>query len=471
MNCVLKTGKFVLTGIAMLWSMPGAVQAQQTDLLRPALDVGNGQTSPSVIFAPGLAPALAPVQQTNAPRPIRLQTSQPQSAPLPPPPPPPQREAAPFEPVGIRAGSFRLFPVLEITGDISDNVRTDANNKLNDIGLRIAPALRLESNWIRHSLNFNASGETVFYRKASDINSNTFTASTDLRLDIRRDVNLQNTLTFQLNETSSASSEVPGTAIGNRSDYQLTYTSALTSRFNRLVANVTGGLEWLFFDDVKLAGGGRENNADREYIEPSARLRLGYEISPAITPFVEAGYNPRIHKKTRDRNGSRRNSNGLTASAGFGFNLSPIWDGEVALTYDYRNFDDASLTSINAIGINATINWRPTELTTVTFLSATSINESSGVGISGTRNYDLNLDISHRFRENLTGTLGFAFNYNDFVGTSNDDRNFTINAGFAYAIRRELEWVANYQFRNFNSGTPGGSFTENRISTGVQFRL
>ncbi len=472
MSNALQTGKFALTGIIMLLSSATDTWAQQvqndqqTGLLRPALDVDNAnQNNPQTVAT------RAPVQQNNAPQPIRLQSNQPQSLPLPPPPPPPQPEADPFQPIGIQAGSFRLFPVLEITSNFTDNVRTDPGGKLKDVGLRLAPSLRLQSDWVRHSLNFNASSQHVFYAKAKEINSNTFTASSALQLDIRHDTNLVNTTTYQLSETSSASSEVPGTAIGNRNDHELSFTSALTHRFTRVVATLTGGIDWLFFDDVKLTGGGRENNDDREYIEPSARLRLGYEISPAIIPFTEVGYTPRIHKKTLDRNGLARDSQGLTASAGVGFNLSPIWDGEVALVFEHRDFKDSSLNNINALGLNASINWRPTELTTLTFASTSSIDESTTAGISGIRNFGLAFDITHRFRENLTGTLDFGFVYNDFIGTGNDDKYYTVQAGFAYAIRRELEWIANYQFTHFQSGTAGSSYTENRISTGVRFRL
>ena len=463
----------VLAGLATLVSVPGTGLAQQADLLRPSLDVNGNDDANNPTSGNDNQPVsiLAPVQQTNAPQPIRLQSTQPDPVPLPPPPPRRQAEADPFAPTGMPAGSFRLFPALEVTSVFSDNVRTDPNGKLKDAGLRLAPSLRLESDWARHSLNFNLNGDSVFYAKASDINSNTLTANSQFRLDIRRDADLLNTFTYRLSETSSASSEVPGTAIGNRKDHRLTYSSALTGRFNRLTTTLTGGIDWLFFDNVKLSGGGTENNDDREYIEPSVRLRAGYNISPAITPFVEAGYTPRIHKKTLDRNGIRRDSTGLTASAGFGFNLSPLWDGEVALTYDYRNFDDNSLKSVSSLGVNATVNWRPTQLTRVTFLSSTAIDESAAIGISATRNYNLNLDISHRFRENLTGTLGFGFNYQDFVGSNNDDMLFSMSAGVAYAIRRELEWIANYQLSRFKSGTAGSSYTENRISTGVRFRL
>lgn len=460
--------------LAVLFSGVPTVQAQQVSPLRPGLDVNtpNTETATGAQNQNGNTPLTAPVQRTNAPQPIRLLSNQPQQVPAPPPPARrPPRETDPFEPLGVKVGGFRLFPVLEVTTDLSDNARTDPSGKITDIAGRLAPSFRLESNWLRHSYNLNVSSEHIFYAKASDVNSNTFTGTSALRLDIRRNTNLLNTATYQLTQTSSASSEVPGTAIGNRADHEVTYTSALTHRFNRLIATATAGINWVFVDDVKLAGGGRENNADREYIEPTAKLRLGYEVSPAITPFVEVGYTPRIHRKTLDRNGLARNSQGFTASSGFGFNLSPIWDGEVSLTYEHRNYKDNRLDDVNALGVNATINWRPSELTTVSLVAATDIEESSTIGISGTRNFDLALDVSHKFRDNITGTMGFGLNYDDFIGTGNDDVYFTMQAGFAYALRRELEWVTNYQFTHFKSGTAGNNYTENRISTGLRFRL
>lgn len=469
-----KTAKYALTGIVMLTSSASATYAQQAsayDPLRPGLDTDEATTN-QTDQSTNATNTRAPVQRTNAPQPIRLLSNQPQSPDLPPPPPPlTQREANPFEPVGIRVGAFRLYPVLELTSVFSNNVRTDHTAKLKDGGLRIAPSLRLQSNWIRHSLDINANSEHIFYKKANDLNSNTLNASSALRLDVRRGTTLLHTTTYQLSETSSSSSEVPGTAIGNRRDHELSYTAALSHRFNRVVATLTGGIDWLFFDDVKLSGGGTENNIDREYIEPSARLRIAYDVSTALTPFAEVAYTPRIHKKTLDRNGFARDSHGFRTSAGVGFNLSSIWDGEVALTFEHRNFDDNRLKDINSPGLTATVNWRPTHLSTVSFVSSTSIDESSTTGVSGTRNFDANLNISHKFRENLTGNLTFGINYDDFVGTGNDDITFTAQAGFAYDIHSKMQWITNYHLIRLKSGTHDNSYTENRISTGVRFRL
>ncbi len=453
---------FVVSGAIV--SNMSLANAQQASILRPGLDVNTDQTG--VIQAENTQTA-----RTNAPQPVRLLSSQPEQLPPPPPPVRRTRETAPFAPTGIKAGSFRIYPELGVSSVLTDNARSDNSGKVNDIGIQIAPSIRIESDWLRHSYTFNASSDLLFYAKSKEANSNTFNATGELRLDIRRNTNLLTSTGYTLSTTSSASSEVPGTAIGNRRDHQITFNTALTHRLNRLIATLSTGATWQMYEKVKLSGGGFENNADRAYVEPNAKLRLGYEITSSITPFAQIGYTPRFHNKKIDRNGLRRNSQGFDAQLGFAFNLSPIWDGEIAATYEHRNYKDPTLSNINAFGLNATINWRPSELTTLSLISSTSIDESSTAGISGSRNYNLALNATHRFRENLTGSLNLGMNYNDFIGTSNDDVYYTIQTGIAYALNRKIEWTGNYLFTHFNSGTAGNDFTENRITTGFRFRL
>lgn len=458
---ILTASLFALAGFSH-------AQAQQADLFRPGIDTGNTTDQTTTVNTP----TTAPVQRTNAPQPPRLLTNQP--PPPPPPPPLPQtrtRGADPYAPVGLRAGTFTAFPQLEVTGIVSDNARTTSTSKLTDVGLRLAPSLRLQSNWTNHEFTLNVDSEHILYRKAGDNNSNTVNATAALRLDVRRGTTLTNTATYSLTETSSASSDVPGTAIGNRSDHELTFTSALSHRFNKVVATFTAGFNWIFVDDVKLAGGGVEDNSDREYYEPNATLRLSYDVSPAITPFVQIDYSPRFHKNKRDRNNLNRNSNGITTTAGFGFNLSPIWDGEIGLTHEYRDFSDSSLKTVNAFGVNSTINWRPSQLTTIALVTATSIDESATAGISAIRNYDASLELTQRLRDNISANLRLSVNYDDFVGSGSDDLLLGLNAGVSYRFNRKMQWIANYEFTRFKSGTAGSSYSENRFTTGLRFRL
>ena len=226
----------------------------------------------------------------------------------------------------------------------------------------------------------------------------------------------------------------------------------------------------MFYDNLPLVGGGTENNADREYVEPGLTLRLGYELSPAIMPFIEAGYSSRIHKLTVDRNGLQRNSYGLSAKAGVAISMSDIWSGELALAYDYRNYNDPTLAAIGMLGLEGTLTWKPTKITTVTLTTATSIGEASAVGVSGVRNYDVTLEAQHKFRENLTGTLTGTLNWDRNVGAA-DDLALSAKAGFSYAFNRNVELTGSYQFTKFIAGVPTSSYIEHRLVSGLRFKL
>ena len=76
------------------------------------------------------------------------------------------------------------------------------------------------------------------------------------------------------------------------------------------------GIERQIYEDVELSGGGTEDNSDRNNYTPSLALRLSYTDPPALKPFVELTYAPRFHDEKFDRNGLRRNSQGIDCKCG-----------------------------------------------------------------------------------------------------------------------------------------------------------
>ena len=488
--------------LALLATIPVAM-AQEAGMLRPSLDTnidGTQTGQPDLAPAPDNTQPAGPAVQrtnaprlltapTNAPRPITLNSTQPQQpAAVPPGSPvqlanttPPATAApaltartpvtGPYDPLGIRSGGLTLFPSVQLTGVYTSNVASDTSGEESDYGLNIAPALRLQSNWLRHSLIVNASASQIFYARNSDFNTTSVASDATLRLDVRRTTNLEFRAGYALTSTPPSNSEVPGNAISQRNDHELSASGALVRRFSRLEATLRAGATWFLFDNVRLSGGGVENNADREYVEPSASIRLGWRNSAALTPYVEVAYTPRIHKQRIDRNGLRRDSDGITVLAGATFNFSPLWAGDAALVYEYRNFDDPSLRSINAVGLNANINWRPDRLTTITFRSTTTLDESATLGISGTRNYGAGIDLTRLLRENLQYRLNLDVSYSDFIGSSADDIYYTARTGLTYSFNRKAQWLIDYQMNLLDSGTPGMNTIEHRISTGFNFRL
>ena len=474
----------MLAVCVVLMNGAGSAFAQQAIGLRPSLDEGTSVAAPPPPddasnaddgLAPPQAPETAPVTDPQFD----------ESAEIPPSPPggiPPltrtleRAETAaptvgPYDPLGIRLGAFRAYPSVEVTGVVTDNVRQSASDRQADIGLRIAPELRLQSDWVRHSASLNANSELIFYADDTDFNEHSANVTGNVLLDVRRSTTWETTGTYGLTQTSPASSEVPNSAAGRRTDHAFGLTSRLSHRMGRLVGRISAGARYLLFDDVSLSGGGREDNSDRNYLEPSAELRLSYEHTPAIRPFAEIRYRPRIHDRTVDRSGLRRNSHGGTVAAGVEFDLSQIWRGEVALRYDVRTFDDATLDTVHSAGVDANVTWRPSQLTTVRWTASSELDESAASGISAVRSYTGAVAIDHALLQHviIRATGGLAFN--DRIGSRQDELTFDAGIGISYLLSRKAEVLARYGFTSFETFKSDDDYIENQFTAGFRYKL
>ena len=462
-----------------VWSAPWAgpavaqqVPDQQVPELRPALeplatDPLNPDTLPQDVNADADINDIAP-----QPRVSRL-TVAPEPPPPAPPPPPRLRadEPAPNAPIGLRMGAFRLYPALGIGTAFTDNIKESATARKADIGLRVAPDLRIQSDWVRHSLSLTATGDFVFYNKYPEYNDNTFDTQAALRLDVLHDTTFDLTAGYGLTQTFGSSSEVPKTATSQRVDQTASTAASLTRQAGRLAATLAAEANWYDYGNVNLGGGGIENNTDRNYVEPKVRLRLGYAASPVVVPFIEAAYAPRLHEVKVDRSGLRRNSQGGYLRAGLSLNPSDLWSGDVAVRYDYRNYADKSLKAVSAVGLDADLIWRPTQLTTVTFKASTRLDETANAGATAIRNWTGSAFIAQALRDDVVLTAGIGANYASYVGISLNELTLSADVAVSYILRRNVELTAGYHLTDFRTDTPGGNYIENRVTAGLRFRL
>lgn len=446
--------RFIYCGIAAAFLLSGAAQAQENSLgLRDSLDAPD-------------TPAEAEVTMAKA-------TTLEVNPPVEPPPEPVRKRRAeddPYAALGLDMGGLTLFPVLRAGVIVSDNPASSNSDRKGDMGLRLRPSLRITSDWVRHELLISGEGDFIAYDDQSENDSNDASVLARLRLDVRRSTTLVLDADYQLSQENGSDSEVPNTAIGNRTDQSFSQNVALTQRAGRIAATARLGANWQYYGDVDLAGGGKEDNADREYVQPLAALRVGYEASPAFMPFVEAAYEPRIHFQKRDRNGLERSSDGYRFAAGFAFEPSPLWSGELALAYRLRDYEDPDLDSLDVFGLNGRITWRPTELTTLDLSLGTGLNETSSADSSGARSYDARLGVTHDLRDNLTASASAGLTWEDYQGIDQTELTLRTNTGVLWRMNRWIAWTLDYDFIYNDSNQPGEDYYENRVTAGIEVR-
>ena len=228
-----------------------------------------------------------------------------------------------------------------------------------------------------------------------------------------------------------------------------------------------GSIEYNLFEDVDLVGGGTQNNTDRNYIEYEGELRLGYNISPKIQPFVSGRYSVRRHDEEIDDNGLRRDSEGLEVQAGVALEFSSVLSGEVAVGYVRRDFEDATLSGIDGVSFDGILTWRPTPITTVEFSASTDVEETGAGAFSGAIERTFGVTLLHELRHNLMVGGSAQFFVEDFTGGSLREETLFLAASVTYQLNRAVAIRAGYSHESFNSSTAGADYDENRFLIGL----
>ncbi len=374
----------------------------------------------------------------------------------------------PYGPLGIQQGGLTLYSSLGIGGEVSSNVTHSHTNTETGVGATLQPELRFESDWVRHAWTGSASASLKRYLDHPEMAVDSVSASTDFRLDIRRDTTANFSAGYTLENDANVDTGVAGSEMGDATVHTLDAGVAVSHDFGPLQLRGGTGITRKIYEDVALSGGGVTDNAERNYWEPQFALRATYTDPPVFKPFVEASYTPRVHSLKFDRNGVNRNSQGLGLKAGVEFDDGPIWTGEVALDYLHRSYADATLSANGAWGVTGTLNWSPTELTKLSLTLGTSLTESTAAGYSGGQQWSAHADISRALRDNVDLTAGAGLVYeNTATGT---DLTYDGSLGLLWKLNRNVALNAGYDFTWLDSAETARSYVNHTVSAGIVLR-
>lgn len=449
MLCVAKTLRCLFTA-ALLCGAASAVGAQEADT---GLRLETGDEDPDLVLPPP-PPASARItigDDDQEPGVRKRKTTV-------------DAYAAP----GLRTGAFVLYPTLEIGSVVSSNVRRSSAKSVADVGLRLKSQLRFESDWVRHSLTGSASLNAEQFLDNTDIKSRGGDLNAKLRLDIRRTTTADFDTSYSATSVGLENSQIPAAATGARLDQSFGASAGITHDFGGLEGKLRLGVSHSLFGDVNLSGGGKEDNSDRDFSQLSLSARGTLKTGAIVQPFAEVAIEPRIHTKKFDRNGVKRNSQGVRISAGMTIADDPLWLGEIAATLERRDYSDDSLETILAPGVAANLTWRPTDLTRFEFNASASLAEAASAGVSATQNWTVGVQGSHALRDNLeiVGGLRSAFERSNGTTDITSLGNFGVN----WIVNPYVVLNTGYEVTFFNGAAAGSNYVDHRLLTRIILR-
>lgn len=381
-----------------------------------------------------------------------------------------EREIGPYEPLGIRMGSFLVFPEIVTGVRFSDNPGLSATNPRSDHASVVEPSLALRSTWSRHSLEGSIRAERSYYSEFSALDDELLAADLRGRLDVARRTKIEAAAThLDTLEAVDAIDAPEGAA--ERTPLRTTGgTLEASHRFNRLTASLRGRIDENDYGDVRLQDGSIANNDDRDYTERRLTGRLGYVFRPGMAAFVESSVNKREFASRVDDSGIVRGSDGYTAMAGVSLELGGKITGEFAAGYARQRPDATRFGDIAGLIFDAALEWRPTALTTLRLDAGSEIDETTLTDSPGSLNRSATVSLEHAFRRNVIAGVSLGYAVEDFAGIDLVEEDYTLGLTGEYMLSRSVALVGSYEFTESTSTDPGFDYTENRMMLGMRLR-
>jgi hypothetical protein len=360
-------------------------------------------------------------------------------------------DSDPYAARGIGSPVLKFYPALTTGAVYTSNVKQSPSKADSDVGVELRPTLRVESDWVRHSISADVSGDIVYYTGTGSATTRSLDAAARLRLDVRRHTTALADASYTIEDsTTDPREDTLSGAIGVSQD------------FGAVIATLRAGVAHRAYGDTSV------DNSDLDYVEPLLSARASLNVSAVLRPYLEISYARRFHDTVPDRNGYDRDSQGYGIAAGMEIDAGPIWSGDVGLTYLHRNYDDAALDPASALGLVGNLAWSPSELTRVVMTAATAIDEISDASRAGKPVYSFGVAATHGLRDNIDVSAGAALEIEDYGSYA--DRTYEANVGVSWKLNPGLSWTAGYDLKWLDSGMAGGDYVEHRVSTGVTIR-
>lgn len=370
-----------------------------------------------------------------------------------------------FDPPPVRLGSFILGSQLDLGVEADDNVFASADNAESDVVFRIAPRANLTSDWSRHQVGATLN---VDHREYSDFGSE---SATNLRgelrgrLDIARDLRV-NGAVFASDQTEERRS-IANLAIYEEPVQFQTLGGRVGAQFTRDRLRLNATVETLdySYDDVALVGGGTESLSERDYTYQRARARVSYAISPDLALYGQGEVNARDYEQDiASINGPEsRDAEGYALQVGADFELPSLIRGDVAIGYLEDNKDSDVFADVSGLSVEATLQWFPTQLTTVTFDAGREVIDP-GLAIAGSATAtDFGVRVDHELYRNwlLFGSAGLR--QREYEDIDRDDDRLDLRLGATWKLNRRFHIDGYVERFDRDSSVQTGNFEQNVV--------
>lgn len=383
------------------------------------------------------------------------------------------RDDSPYDALGIRMGSFTLFPVLTQSIGTTTNGNSSSNGSQATFSQTEA-RLSAQSDWALHELRGDIGGSYQTYLNGDVEDFSALDANLELRLDHSYDITTRFGASYDLTtenaESDNLSVPTPLFVTEDPNVHRFSGFAEIEKQAGRVSGRLRGTITRASYEDASLSNGSSLSQSDRANTLYELEGRVGYEISETFQPFLEASLGARQHTREIDRNGNRRDSIVYALRGGVAFDQGDKLNGELSLGYSSEKFDDSAIDDLNGFTVDASINWSPQRLTTITTTAQTEFTGSTNANEAGSVTYALSVGLTHDLRPNLSLSASVLASLRDYDGSGRQDEVLQAQIGAEWRLNRNAAIVATLGHEIQESTDASSSFDATTARIGLRLQ-
>jgi len=375
----------------------------------------------------------------------------------------------------FQAGSFLVYPEFDTTWFYDNNIYSTNTATVSDHAWIYSPAIWVQSNWVKHALNFHAASDYTRYETYGAEDSDDYRISGEGRYDFSADTNVYAGAHFSQDhedrESPSAQNGLTPTKY-----LQRRYYGGFFRQIDKFSFRIAGTAQHLNYKDVNfITGGGAVsiiNNDDRDRWQYTGGIRLAYEVSPRLEPYLQIAFDNRRYDEAIDDLGYSRDSDGQRYLAGLRMNLPQKIKLDAFAGWMKQDYSDSRLKDVSAPVAGAALQWAAGDRTTVSAyldrtVEETTVTRTPSPGVvevsSSFVNTYASAGVEHRFTDKLSLRLNGSVSRVAYEGLSRTDEYTGATIGGVYRLHRNLFLDMNLTERKLNSSIPTEDFSKRMI--------
>lgn len=390
------------------------------------------------------------------------------------------RQRPDFDPLGVRLGGFRVDGFLESGLGYDSNVFGRKNNVVGDGYATETGNVTLGSDWTRHAFGASANIDARQFFSRTELNWTDWNIGGFGRYDIDAQTNVEARYRHYREHLDVYNFDVQsaGIVVPVPFDSDEVAVSGNT-RLNRLGFTGTALYRTYRFEDVDI-GGVRSRTSQNSFDTLIGAIGTSYAFAPGrfITGAVrlqDISYTETVTRDPLTPNAiipRDRDSFTWVALAGFEYDFDGVWAGRIGVGWQQRDYRSPLIKTLEGPAIEGRLSWSPSQLTTVTFNVARTLEESIRQNAVSYQRTTGGVRVDHEYLRNVILGAEIRADRREYDQPSETATDGVVQLNGRWLINRSVSVTGSYAYnRRIEATGSAREFARNIVQVRLRIAL